>query len=68
VTREAEGTLGGGDTDAQRQIAAGLPGGRDRGVPGMPPGSPGMEVPGSPADPYRVFLFDRNGKKGGMSR
>jgi hypothetical protein len=28
-------------------------------VPGMPAGSPGMEVPGSPAEPYRVFMFDR---------
>lgn len=33
-------------------------------VLGTPPGSPGMEVPGAPADPYQVFLFDRNGKKG----
>ncbi len=33
-------------------------------VPGMPPGSPGMEVAGSPADPYQVFLFDGNGKTG----
>jgi len=28
-------------------------------VPGMPAGSPGMEVPGSPAEPYRVFMFDK---------
>jgi len=32
-------------------------------VPGMPIGSPGMEAPGSPAEPYRVFTFDRAGKK-----
>ncbi len=32
-------------------------------VPGMPVGSPGMEMPGSPAQPYRVFTFDRAGKK-----
>jgi hypothetical protein len=31
-------------------------------VPGMPVGSPGMEVPGVPADRYRVLAFDRNGK------
>ena len=31
-------------------------------VPGMPAGSPGMEVPGSPADRYQVFTFDRIGK------
>jgi hypothetical protein len=28
-------------------------------VPGMPASSPGMEAPGSPAEPYRVFMFDR---------
>jgi hypothetical protein len=31
-------------------------------VPGMPVGSPGMEVPGVPADRYRVLTFDRSGK------
>ncbi len=31
-------------------------------VPGMPVGSPGMEVPGSPAAKYQVFSFDRSGK------
>lgn len=33
-------------------------------VPGMPAGSPGMEVPGSVAQPYQVFTFDKNGKRG----
>jgi hypothetical protein len=33
-------------------------------VPGMPPGSPGMEVPGSPAARYDVFAFDKAGKRG----
>ena len=33
-------------------------------VPGMPAGSPGMEVPGRPADRYHVFLFDKTGKTG----
>jgi hypothetical protein len=33
-------------------------------VPGMPSGSPGMEVPGAPAQRYQVFAFDRNGKTG----
>lgn len=28
-------------------------------VPGMPAGSPGMEAPSSPAEPYRVLMFDR---------
>lgn len=31
-------------------------------VPGMPAGSPGMEVPGRTPDRYQVFTFDRNGK------
>jgi hypothetical protein len=33
-------------------------------VPGMPAGSPGMEVPGGPAARYDVFTFDRSGKAG----
>lgn len=33
-------------------------------VPGMPTGSPGMEVPRTPAQRYQVFTFDRNGKTG----
>ena len=32
-------------------------------VPGMPAGSPGMESPGSPGEPYRVFTFDRAGAR-----
>lgn len=32
-------------------------------VPGMPAGSPGMETPGRPAQPYTIFAFDRNGQK-----
>lgn len=31
-------------------------------VPGMPMGSPGMEVPGEPADAYDVLLFRADGK------
>ena len=31
-------------------------------VPGMPAGSPGMEVPGSSTQPYQVLSFDRSGK------
>lgn len=30
-------------------------------VPGMPSGSPGMEMPGVPADRYDVLSFDRTG-------
>ena len=31
-------------------------------VPGMPIGSPGMEVPGRAADRYHVMTFDRTGR------
>lgn len=31
-------------------------------VPGMPIGSPGMEVPGMVADSYRVIAVDRQGE------
>ena len=32
------------------------------GVPGMPIGSPGMEVPGAKAQPYDVIAWDKTGK------
>jgi hypothetical protein len=31
-------------------------------VPGMPIGSPGMEMPGRAADRYQVLTFDRAGR------
>jgi hypothetical protein len=31
-------------------------------VPGMPIGSPGMEVEGAPAQPFQVIAFDESGK------
>jgi hypothetical protein len=31
-------------------------------VPGMPPGSPGMEVPGQTPRPYQILAFDRAGR------
>ena len=31
-------------------------------VPGMPPGAPGMEMPGHGAQPYDVLTFDRSGR------
>lgn len=40
---------------AQRPDAIGLA------VPGMPPGSPGMEM-GSRKDPYKVYLIDKGGR------
>jgi hypothetical protein len=36
-------------------------------VPGMPPGSPGMEV-GARQDPYQVFLIDRSGRASVFAR
>ena len=42
---------------AERPAAIGLA------VPGMPVGSPGMEVPGAPDETYDVLLFDRSGQK-----
>jgi len=30
-------------------------------VPGMPVGSPGMEVPGATPQPYKVMAFEKNG-------
>jgi hypothetical protein len=32
-------------------------------VPGMPVGSPGMEVEGAPAQPYDVIAFAANGER-----
>jgi hypothetical protein len=32
-------------------------------VPGMPTGSPGMEVPGRPAERYDVLAFDKSGQR-----
>ena len=31
-------------------------------VPGMPVGSPGMEIPGAEPDAYEVLIFDKNGQ------
>ena len=30
-------------------------------VPGMPVGSPGMEVPGAASQPFQVIAFDKSG-------
>jgi hypothetical protein len=40
---------------AERPAVAGLA------VPGMPVGSPGMEIEGEPAQPYDVLAFDKLG-------
>ena len=41
---------------AERPAIAGLA------VPGMPAGSPGMEVAGAGSQPYNVIAFDKSGK------
>ena len=40
---------------AERPVIAGLA------VPGMPVGSPGMEIDGQPAQPFDVIAFDKDG-------
>jgi len=32
-------------------------------VPGMPIGSPGMDVPGHGVQPYNVIAFDKSGRR-----
>lgn len=48
--------------DIKRFIAE-APEARGLAVPGMPVGSPGMEVPGQPADPFAVIAFDADGAR-----
>jgi hypothetical protein len=47
-------------SDIKRMLAE-KPDARGLAVPGMPVGSPGMEVPGQPADRYDVLLFKADG-------
>jgi hypothetical protein len=42
---------------AIRRLLREMPSAKGLAVPGMPVGSPGMEVPGSPAEEYAVILF-----------
>jgi hypothetical protein len=44
------------------------PTGQGLAVPGMPLGSPGMEVPGQPADAFDVLLFQRDGTSAVFAR
>lgn len=44
-----------------KRLLAAKPSALGLAVPGMPPGSPGMEVPGR-KDPYEVLLIDRRGR------
>ena len=48
---------------AIRKLLAERPEARGLAVPGMPVGSPGMEVEGQPADRYAVMLFGPKGQR-----
>jgi len=49
--------------DAVRRLLAEAPEARGLAVPGMPIGSPGMEVPGVAKDTYDVVLFGPSGRR-----
>lgn len=48
--------------DTINRLLAKRPGVAGIAVPGMPIGSPGMEVPGRPAERYQIMSFDRTGR------
>ena len=48
--------------DVRRLLAERPAGVRGLAVPGMPTGSPGMEMPGTPPDRYDVVAFDSTGR------
>jgi hypothetical protein len=48
--------------DAVKRLLAEKPMAKGLAVPGMPVGSPGMEVPGADADSYEVVLFGPSGR------
>jgi hypothetical protein len=48
--------------DAIRKLLAERPKVKGIGVAGMPIGSPGMEIPGMPAEPFKIYAFDAGGK------
>ena len=48
--------------DAVKRLLAERPNAKGLAVPGMPIGSPGMEVPGQPDDTYDVVLFGPTGQ------
>jgi hypothetical protein len=50
-------------TDIKRLIARGNGQGYGLAVPGMPAGSPGMDVGHDHREPYTVFAFDRQGRR-----
>jgi hypothetical protein len=48
--------------EAVKRLLAQKPKARGLAVPGMPVGSPGMEVPGADPDTYEVVLFGQSGR------
>jgi hypothetical protein len=49
--------------DAVRRLLKERPAVAGIAVPGMPVGSPGMEVPGGHKQPYAIIAFDKQGKQ-----
>ena len=49
--------------DAIKRLLAEKPSAKGLAVGGMPTGSPGMEVPGTPPDTYDVVLFSTDGQR-----
>ncbi len=49
--------------DAIKRLLAEKPSAKGLAVSGMPTGSPGMEVPGTPPDIYDVVLFSADGQR-----
>ena len=49
--------------DDIKRLLAEKPQAKGLAVPGMPMGSPGMEMPGQPADAFDVLLVQDNGKR-----
>src|SRR5215203_2761899 len=49
--------------EAIKRLLAEKPAGRGLAVPGMPVGSPGMEVEGAAPEPYEVVLFSPSGQR-----
>jgi hypothetical protein len=49
--------------DSIKRLLAGKPAAKGLAVPGMPVGSPGMEVAGVEPDTFDVILFDASGQR-----
>jgi hypothetical protein len=54
--------------DAVRRLLKERPAVAGIAVPGMPIGSPGMEVPGGQKQPYAIVAFDKQGKQSVFER